>query len=104
MAKQLNVNLAFTADTGKAKAQLQDLQRSLEHLSNTTISNSFSFNLTKDLQEAANAAMQLKVQLENAVDVNTGNLDLTKFNESMAKSGMSLAKYQNQLLRAYQRY
>ena len=26
MAKQLNVNLAFSADTGKAKAQIQELQ------------------------------------------------------------------------------
>ena len=32
MAKQLNVNLAFTADTGKAKAQLQSLQNQLQSL------------------------------------------------------------------------
>ena len=32
MAKQLNVNLAFTADTGKAKAQLQDLQKTLDNM------------------------------------------------------------------------
>ena len=32
MAKQLNVNLSFTADTGKAKAQLQELQSTLKNL------------------------------------------------------------------------
>ena len=34
MAKQLNVSLAFTADTRQAKAQLQDLQNQLSKLSN----------------------------------------------------------------------
>lgn len=29
MAKQLNVSLAFTADTSQAKMQLKDLQQSL---------------------------------------------------------------------------
>ena len=32
MAKQLNVNLAFSADTGKVKMQLQDLQNQLQKL------------------------------------------------------------------------
>ena len=32
MAKQLNVNLAFTADTGKAKAQIQELQSLLNKI------------------------------------------------------------------------
>ena len=35
MAKQLNVNLAFTADTGRAKAQLQDLQNQWTKVINT---------------------------------------------------------------------
>ena len=32
MAKQLNVNLAFSADTSKAKAQLNDLQNALDSI------------------------------------------------------------------------
>ena len=35
MAKQLNVNLAFNADTTQAKAQIQQLQTQLKSLSNT---------------------------------------------------------------------
>ena len=35
MAKQLNVSLAFTADTREAKAQLQDLQRQLNNILKT---------------------------------------------------------------------
>ena len=32
MAKQLNVNLAFNADTAKARQQIQELQKSLNDL------------------------------------------------------------------------
>ena len=32
MAKQLNVNLAMTADTSKAKVELQALQKQLDNL------------------------------------------------------------------------
>ena len=100
MAKQLNqvnVNLAFTAETGKAKAQLQDLQKSLQKLINDSASSSNSLHFTKDIQEATAAAAQLKVQLQAATNVNTGNLDLSKFQEQLKKSGKELGDYQNAL-------
>ena len=97
MAKNLNFSLSFTADSSKAKAELNSLKKSLNELVNSTALKSSSFELTKDLQEASHAAAQLKVQLDAAVNTKTGNLDLTKFSESMKESGMSLEKYQNQL-------
>ena len=65
MAKQLNVSLAFTADTGKAKAQIQDLQRSLEQLMQGTKASDSMF-ITRDLKEAQQAAAQLQVSLQSA--------------------------------------
>ena len=53
MAKQLNVNLAFTADTGKAKAQLQDLQNQLTRLMNTGVSTAGTFGITNSMIEAS---------------------------------------------------
>ena len=100
MAKQLNqlnVNLAFTADTNKAKAELKALRKSLNDLVTGTALKTPDFKFTKDIQEATRAAAQLRTQLDSAINVDTGNLDLTKFSESMKKSGMSLEKYQNQL-------
>ena len=96
MAKQLNVSLGFTADTSQAKAQLQDLQNQLSKLALTTGTGQ-KLGFTKEIQEATTAAAQLQVQLKNAMNVNTGTLDLGKFSEAMNKSGMSLAKYQQQL-------
>ena len=101
MAKQLNqqqvVNLAFTADASQAKTELKQLQNSLQNLVNFTALTSNSMNFTKDIQQASAAAAQLKVQLQAATNVNTGNLDLTKFQDQLNKSGMSLEKYQDAL-------
>ena len=97
MAKNLNVSLAFTADASQARAELNALKKSLNELVSGTALKTPDFKFTKDIQDATRAAAQLKIQLDSAMNVKTGNLDLTKFSESMAKSGMSLEKYQNQL-------
>ena len=98
MAKQLNVSLAFTADTSKAKAELQDLQRQLTQLTNAPVSNSGKgFFLTKEIQEATAAAADLKIKLQQATDVNTGKLDLNKFDQSLKNSGTSLKTYREAL-------
>ena len=51
MAKQLNVNLAFNADTSKAKAQLQELISDLNKIS-TGFGLSKDLPLTKEILEA----------------------------------------------------
>ena len=99
MAKQLNVNLAFNADTSKAKAQLQDLQNTL----NTLIKGSAAgvaqggLPLTKDLMEAQIAADKLNTILRQSMNASTGNLDLTKFSDSLNKSGLKLEALKGQL-------
>ena len=97
MPKQLNVNLAFSADTSQAKKQLQDLQNQLTKLTTSSLGSTGKLGITKEIQDATAAAAQLKVQLEGATNVNTGKLDLGKFVESMNKSGMDLEQYRKQL-------
>ena len=92
MAKQLNVNLAFTADTGKAKAQLQDLQRQLDLLMKKSVTTTDGLGLTKDLMKATEAAGELKMMLE-AATTPTGKLDLGAFNQAIQKSGRKLSDY-----------
>ena len=96
MAKQLNVNLAFTADTGKAKAQLQDLQNQLNNLINKS-SGSSGLNIGVDLEKAAKSAAELKAHLNSAINSKTGNLDFSKLNESLNRSGKSLSQYGEEL-------
>lgn len=95
MAKQLNVNLSLSANTDQAKRQLQELQKQLSQLS--SISTNKDLPLTQELLKASSAAAQLQSHLRAATDVNTGKLDLGKFNQQMAASGMSLGKYQKAL-------
>lgn len=91
MAKQLNVNLAFTADNSRAKAQIQELQKALDSLISSPRS-SGELGITKELIQAQSAAADLKVALNQAVTP-SGSLDLSKFNDSLQKSGRSLTDY-----------
>ena len=96
MAKQLNVDMRFNAQTAEASAGIKDLQNQLDKLSRITTSTN-GFGLTASIKEAVAAAAQLKVQLDGAMNANTGQLDLSKFNESLKKSGMTLSNYETQL-------
>ena len=92
MAKQLNVNLAFTADTGKAKQQLQELQQSLDRLISNTNSKTTEFGLTKELAQATTEASKLKIMLESAT-TSSGTLDLGKFSQGLKKQNLELKDY-----------
>ena len=95
MAKQLNVNLAFTADTGQARAQLQDLQNRLTQLSTMGAGNN-SFGLTKELSEATTKATELKAILQTSTNAN-GMLDLKKFSDGLKQNGTTLKDYAKSL-------
>lgn len=98
MAKQLNsyqVNLQFTADAKQAQQQLENLQRQLDILATSSIKNSVGTGLSSQITKSAMAAQQLKVQLQEATNVNTGKLDLSKFTASLKTSNMDLNKYAN---------
>ena len=97
MAKQLNVNLAFTANTNEVRGQLQELQRQLTQIMQTASQKSGSLGMTKELQEATQAAASLKAHLEQATNVNTGKLDLGLLNKSFKDAGTSLDQYREKL-------
>ena len=99
MPKQLNVDLRFNADTSQAKKQIQDLQTSLSQLGqNVNISKSFG-GINSELTSALSTVNTLKTQLDRAFNTQTGKLDLTKFTQEMERSGMSLEKYQQSLMK-----
>ena len=102
MAKKLNstigVNLAFTADTDRAKRQLQDLQNQLSKIISQPMQLQINdANMTQKLREASLAAADLKVHLEKATNVDTGTLDFSKLSQSIKQSGTSLNEYANKI-------
>ena len=96
MPKQLNVNLAFTADTGKAKAQLKELQQSLQDIAKLPGKASSLFDDT-DIKNASKAAMELQQHLNAAMNVKTGNLDLSRLSTSLKAANKDLNEYYGQL-------
>ena len=94
MSANVNVNLSFTANTSQAKAQLENLQTSLKNITNTTsLGGTGKLGITKQLQEGITAAAELQIHLKKATNINTGNLDFSKLNQSLKQSGMTLQQY-----------
>ena len=80
--KKVNISLIFDANTQKAKQQIQDLQKSLDSIIKTQTQQSKTLGFSDELKKAQQTAIQLKSSLSSALDVDTGKLDLSKFQQS----------------------
>lgn len=92
----IQVNLEFNANTKNAKQQIQELQNTL----NQAISSSMSgknLGISPQLDQARQSALQLKIALEGATNVDTGKLNLNKFTNSLRSSGISITQLATQL-------
>lgn len=87
MAKQLNVDLNFRANTTQAQQQISSLQASLTKLG---YSNALNIN-DASIQKASAAARELQLHLNRAINVETGKLDLSKFNASLTSANKNLS-------------
>ena len=93
--KHLNIDLDFNANTSKAIKEIQNLQAALDKVVANATKSSVGVGAEdiKNLREASNAASELKVHLEQATNVKTGQLDLTKLNASFKSAGKNLSDY-----------
>lgn len=97
-ARTVRVNLDFTATTSQAEAALSRLNTNLRNISSQTNLDMGGLRLQEQLNTASVAAIKLRENLQNAINVDTGRLDLSKFNHEMEKSGMSLKQYRDALV------
>ena len=95
--KNFQINLAFTADTSKAKQQLMDLQSSLQKIINEPVNPRAVEGMRNSLVAAGNAAATLQAHLQAATNVKTGTLDFTKLNKSLSQSKINLVDYAKKL-------
>ena len=89
---RLKYYISFEADTKKAKSQIDDMMRSLDHLNSPQKLKS-ELPINKELLEAHNNVAKLQGLLNNAINVDTGRLDLSKLNRSLKESGVSLSTF-----------
>lgn len=92
MAKALNYNLNFKANTKEAETALKQLQTQLEVLYN----NPLKFN-TASLKQAKSEIQSLSRML-NASTNSAGKLNLGNFNTELKKAGMSVEQISKQML------
>lgn len=92
--QQRKISLIFDADSSNAQSKIDALAKSINKVMDVSTRSTGVASLDKDLQKTAQSAALLEVQLKNAFNTSTGKLDLTKFNDSLRASGMSLEKYQ----------
>ena len=97
MAKQLNVDLNFTANTSQAKQQIMELQTALSKV--TMNGNALGVDSTK-MKEASAAAKELSIHLNNAFNAQTGKLDLSKLDRSLKNSSTNVTELSSKLLSA----
>ena len=92
-SSNINVNINFKANTEAAKNNINSLQSLLTQITQTK-------NIGLDssaLGQAKASAQELQMHLENAVNVNTGKLDLGKFNASLKATGSDLTTLSSNL-------
>ena len=85
-----SASLVMTADVNQAKQQLQSLQQSLDHLMRNAHTTNNDLGLTKSINSAITQVGNLKIALDQAVNVNTGKLNLTKFASSLKETGTDI--------------
>ena len=96
----LHVNLAFSADTGKAKAQIQELQTLLSKIAYTNPASSrLTGVLEKDVKAASAAAKELQFHLNNAFNTTTGKFDLSLLDRSLKTSKANIKDLSTELLK-----
>ena len=98
--RRIGVQLDFTANMSQAKQAVNEFKQSLTNVMTTLPSNKMTSTAVNSLKEAQVAAQQLDLALTRAFNKNTGNINITKFSQSLKSSGTDIKQLSNSLLNA----
>ena len=93
--RKMQLQLDINANVGQAKAQIRSMQQALTDA--ISASSGSQLSITPQIQQAQQSALQLKIALQNATNVDTGKLNLNKLRSELQKSGMTVQQYGAQL-------
>ena len=91
---RISYSVGLNVDTKQAKQDMNELLKTVTDISKQAV---VSYD-TKAIKEGIAAARELEKHLTKAFNVQTGNLDLSKFNASLRQSGSSLESLSNKLM------
>lgn len=100
MNNMLHYTLDFTANTKNVEQQLKKLQQSLSNVMTKNINTGIGEKISADLNQASMAASKLGIHLKNAINTETGQLNLVKLQSSINRTGDSVGTLSSQLLKA----
>ena len=99
MAQQeYKIKLSFLADTEAAKREVNSLGTQLNQIMNKKSPwNTSDLSITKGLEKAKSAALELQAALNSAFNSTTGQMDFDKFNQSLKQGGLNTTLLKNNL-------
>lgn len=95
MPSQIDIGLNVTANVSQARNAFAQIQKDLKNIQQNKIEG--DFGLDEKTTKATMAVQNLRDALKDCFNVNTGKIDLNKFQEQLKLSGMSLKDYQSVL-------
>lgn len=90
--KTLRYSIAVDVDTKKLLEQIDQAVKALQQLGAAPAN-----QLSQELREGANAALELGTNLQRAVNQETGKLDLTTFNDNLQRGLGNITEYYNRI-------
>ena len=96
-ANKMQFQYEITANTSQAKKALADLDKALDRLNKQQ---KMDMGLSQELTEAADAARLLQRELNAAMDVKTGKLNVSELARGLAQAGSSVEQLSTKFLNA----
>ena len=100
--ERIQVQIDFMANTQKARAELQNLSTLLQKIQGESALAGVGTAAATELKQASQAATELGFHLKQAINQETGKLDLSRLNMSLASAGSNLSALSTKLAMAGQ--
>lgn len=95
--KKIIYTIGFQADVKDFKKQMESASKSLTELTKFNFQKANFNGINESLVQSTQSAGKLKLMLEQATNVKTGQLNLTKFRQQIENSGKSIKDYAKDL-------
>ena len=95
--RQIKIGVGFDVDKSGLQSTLKDIESIKTKLGSISASASLGDKMNKELQDAGKTASQLSDILSKSFNTNLGTINITKFKNELAKTGMTVSDVRQKL-------
>ena len=95
--RQIKIGVGFDVDKSGLQSTLKDIESIKNKLGSISASASLGDKMNKELQDAGKTASQLSDILSKSFNTNLGTINVTKFKNELAKTGMTISDVRQKL-------